>query len=319
MFFELKDLSKRYGSKTVLDGINFRVDRGDIVSIIGPSGSGKTTLLKIIAGIEQQSSGSVEFETRPSKGHPVILVFQDYLLFPNLSIYENVAFGLRARKVNKDEIEKRVNSFLSYFGIPEKSKNYPSQLSAGQQQRAAIARAMVVNPSVLLLDEPFANLDKTLKFETAEFIRATQKKFGITTISVTHDLEEAFAMSDKIGILLGGRLIQYDTVSEIYFNPASFKAAQFLGPVNTIPARFYPLFGLEGDNAPKTDQVYARAEAISLEKDDDGQGIVREVCFIGIMILYIIQIRDLAMKVYSLNDGLQVGDRVKLKLLKFFQ
>ena len=313
---EVRDVSKEYGEKPVLRHISFNVEEGEIVSIIGPSGAGKTTLLKIIAGIETSDEGQIHFRRLPSKKHPVILVFQDYILFPNMTVFENVAFGLRARRWKKSEVEERVCSFLDYFGVKSKSENYPKQLSAGQQQRVAIARAMVVSPSVLLLDEPFANLDRGLKMETAEFIRSTQKEFGITTISVTHDLEEAFAMSDKIGIIRDGSLIQYDNVREVYFNPTSFEAAQFLGPVNTIPRRLFSAMGITDRGLPDT--VYARAEALHLVKDEKGPGRVQEVCFIGLMILYKVQIEDVLIDVYSLSDTIEKNDRVCLEVLKYF-
>ncbi len=318
MVLTIQNLSKRYGTKEVLKNINFTVELGDIVSIIGPSGAGKTTLLKLIAGIESPDEGEILFDKEPSKQNPVILVFQDYILFPNLTVFENIAFGLRARNLKDTHIRDKVHQFLEYFGIPDKAESYPKQLSAGQKQRVAIARAMVIGPSVLLLDEPFANLDKSLKMETAEFIRQTQKQFGITTISVTHDLEEAFAMSDKIGIMLEGELIQFDLVKQIYFNPASYEVAKFLGPVNTIPRPLFVLLGIEDSVPTGVQSVYARAEAMLIEKDDAGVGEVIEVCFVGILILYRVRVRDIILNVYSLMNSVEVGDRVSIKLFKYF-
>jgi putative spermidine/putrescine transport system ATP-binding protein len=158
-----------------LDGISLEIKKGEIVSFIGPSGSGKTTLLKILAGIEELSEGSIEYHSSVSREHPAVMVFQDYLLFPHMSIFENTAFGLKSRGFEKSLIREKVFTYLEYFGIPDKADSYPKQLSAGQQQRAAIARAMVIEPALLLLDEPFANLDKNLKVETAGFIRGIQK------------------------------------------------------------------------------------------------------------------------------------------------
>ena len=318
MVVQLRGITKRYDQKTVLSNISFTVDTGEIVSIIGPSGAGKTTLLKLIAGIEAPDEGRITFATPPSRQHPVILVFQDNILFPNMSVFKNIAFGLRARKINRDEIEDRVRTLLSYFGISDKADSYPNQLSAGQKQRVAIARAMVINPSILLLDEPFANLDKSLKMETAEFIRMTQKKFGITTIGVTHDLEEAFAMSDKIGIISGGKLIQYDDVRNVYFNPASYEAAKFLGPVNTIPRKLFSKLGLDGPAASEAESVYARAESLVIEKNPEGPGRVVEVCFIGLMILYRVMVDDVQIDVYSLSDSIEKNDPVKVNILKYF-
>ena len=314
---EARNITKKYGDKPVLKNISFGVDEGEIVSIIGPSGAGKTTLLKLIAGIENPDDGQIRFLRPPSREHPVILVFQDYILFPNMTVFENVAFGLKARRWKKKDVEDKVCSFLDYFGVKDKAENYPNQLSAGQQQRVAIARAMVVSPRILLLDEPYANLDRGLKMETAEFIRSTQKKFGITTISVTHDLEEAFAMSDKIGIIREGSLIQYDDVKEVYFNPASYEAARFLGPVNMIPRRLFPSLGIAENDLP--DKVYARAEAMQIVKDEMGAGKVTDVCFIGLMILYRVEIDDVSIDVYSLSDAIELNDSVSIKVLKYFR
>jgi putative spermidine/putrescine transport system ATP-binding protein len=317
MFFKVKSVTKKYGKKTVLEDVSFQADKGDIVSLIGPSGVGKTTLLKIIAGLESPTTGGVVYEHSPTVQHPVILVFQNFVLFPNLTVYENVAFGLKARRMKRTHIDERVDEMLRYFGISEKRNSYPGSLSAGQMQRVAIARAMVVNPSILLLDEPFAHLDQNLRLETAEFIRQTQKRFGITTVSVTHDLQEAFAMSDKIGIMLDRKLVQYDTANQVYFQPNSFEVAKFLGPVNVIQEELFPIFGIDRSQSDRSKSVFVRAEAISLEKDKNGPGTVRDVCFVGVLILYKVEIRGSQFIVFGLSDGIVEGDRVRLKALNY--
>jgi putative spermidine/putrescine transport system ATP-binding protein len=314
----------------VLHQVSFSVDRGDIVNIIGPSGTGKTTLLKLIAGLEEPSSGTIRFERKPSLHDPVILVFQDFILFPNMTVFENVAFGLRTRRVERAQVRKRVNDMLGYFGIADKAGNYPATLSAGQQQRVAIARAMVVGPSVLLLDEPFAHLDRNLRMETAAFIRATQKEFGVTTVSVTHNLEEAFAMSDKIGILLDGRLRQFDTVERVYFQPSDYEVARFLGPVNIIPPELFAPLGIQGTGPPDgpgpadgeilsrgTRSVFARAEEMTIEKNSQGQGLVTDVRFAGVLILYKVLLKGREFTVYSLDNGIARGDRVRLGVSRY--
>jgi putative spermidine/putrescine transport system ATP-binding protein len=228
MDITLRHIGKSYKHQPVLESIGFAVNARELVSIVGPSGAGKTTLLKIIAGLETPDQGEVAFSEPVSKHHPVIIVFQDYVLFPAMTVRQNIGFGLKARHMEKNQIKNQVDRMLDYFKLAPQADQYPAQLSAGQKQRVAIARAMIVNPAVLLLDEPFANLDRNLKMETARFIRTTQQAFGIPTISVTHDLEEAFAMSDRIGVLLDGRVQQFDTPRQVYFHSATPAVARFL-------------------------------------------------------------------------------------------
>ena len=228
MAVEIKDISKSYGSHPVLNNVNLIINDAEFVSLIGPSGVGKTTLLKILADLETPDSGTIQFDESPDKHRPVIMVFQDFALFPHMSIGDNVAYGLKLRGVRKKDRISKVEEILEWFGIREKFESYPSRLSAGQKQRAAIARALIVEPMVLLLDEPFANLDKNLKGETAEFIHRTQKTFGITTVMVTHDQDEAFAVSDRIGVMIGGRLRQYAHPDVVASSPADPETERFL-------------------------------------------------------------------------------------------
>ena len=310
MVLKVEGLYKHYNGKSVLKDICFAVDEAQLVSIIGPSGAGKTTLLKIIAGLENPDAGSIE----KRNDSPAILVFQDYVLFPTMSIFDNVAFGLRARHENKKGIRIKVQNILGHFGIADKSNSYPAELSAGQKQRVAIARAMVLSPEILLLDEPFANLDKNLKFEMADFIRKTQKEFNITTLLVTHDLQEAFMISDRLGILIGGILCQYDSVNTVYNRPVSLEVADFLGHVNVIPEKFYSVLGIDEIDLKGQKEIYARAESFTIEKDDRGPGIVEDLRFAGHYIIYRISIEGWICTVYRIQGGIQAGDRVKLRL-----
>ena len=313
MEFTLSGIGKQFKTKTVLEDISFDVGPRELVSVIGPSGVGKTTLLKIIARLDAPSTGEVVFSSQPSRKNPVILVFQDYVLFPGMTVWGNISFGLKSRRFKKAEIRDRVERMLNYFRLQGQRDQYPAQLSAGQKQRVAIARAMVINPAVLLLDEPFANLDRNLKMETARFIRKTQKVFGIPTVSVTHDLEEAFAMSDKIGILLEGRLKQFDTPKEVYFRPNSYDTASFLGPVNIIPRELYPLFGVNGQGK-EPNQILARPESLILESCENGPGWIKEVSFAGHYIAYEVCIEERIYTVYTQKDSFSPGQRVSLKM-----
>lgn len=301
-----------------MQDVGFSVENGELVSIIGPSGAGKTTLLKILAGLETPDAGELQFAVPPSKKNPTIMVFQDYVLFPNMTVFENTAFGLKARRIPKKEIRERVERILEFFHLEDKAGQYPAALSAGQQQRAAVARAMVVNPSLLLLDEPFANLDSYLKMEIAEFIRNTQQTFDITTISVTHDLAEAFVMSDKIGIMLEGRLVQYDTAGEVYKHPASYEAAGFMGPVNHIPQEYAEELGVDQESYESGKAVHARPEGFEIRPDSQGAGRIVQTAFAGHFIRYTVEFKKRMFTVYGLHDQLQPGDRVALSIVDYF-
>ena len=316
MDLKIRSISKRFKNRTVLEDVSFDVASRELVSIVGPSGVGKTTLLKIIARLDAPDAGEVFFSRPPTQKHPVIIVFQDYVLFPSMTVRNNIGFGLRARHLDKHQISRRVDRMLEYFQLTEKGGQFPAQLSAGQKQRVAIARAMIVNPAVLLLDEPFANLDRNLKMETARFIRNTQQEFGIPTVSVTHDLEEAFAMSDRIGVLLNSRLRQFDTPKQVYFNSASSDVAEFLGPVNTIPEHLFPLFQVNGFHAGRirSGRILVRPENLAITQDADGPGCIAEKTFAGHYSAYTVNFQGFAYTVYSQDDRFHPGQRVALKL-----
>jgi putative spermidine/putrescine transport system ATP-binding protein len=320
MLVSVERLSKSYGGRQVLVDVSVEIAAGQLVSIVGPSGVGKTTLLSIIAGMERPDAGRVRFETDPGRSNPVILVFQDYLLFPHMSVLDNVAFGLKARRVPRKETRERSLRMLDFFGLADKASSYPAELSAGQKQRAAIARAMVVEPAVLLLDEPFANLDRNLKMSTARFIRETQRSFGTTLLTVTHDLEEAFAMSDRMGIMLGGKLVRYGTPAEIYHSPGSLEAAGFLGSVNRVPPELFPLLcpndrpDVRSDVGPAGQESYYRPEALRISPDGQGPGIVEEVTFAGHYSIYSVRLNDHRFTVYGQGNSIAPGDRVRLEI-----
>ncbi len=237
-FLIVREVEKRYGSFRALYPVSFDLGHRELLSFVGPSGAGKTTLLKILAGIETSDGGSVAFPGAAGDPHPVNLVFQDYLLFPHMTVFANVAFGLRAQRrvrrslgttYGREAIRERVFEYLRRLGIEEKAQAYPAQLSGGQKQRVALARALVLEPKLLLLDEPLANLDRTLKMETALFFRDLQRRFELSMIIVSHDIEETAAISDRMGVIAEGQLIQLDTVAALRNAPVNETVAQLVG------------------------------------------------------------------------------------------
>lgn len=318
MFLEIINLNKSYQGKRILKDINLRINRGELISIVGPSGAGKTTLLKIICGIESPDSGSVARENIISGQNQPILVFQDYVLFPNMTVFENIAFGLKARKLESSAVKSRVNEIMSFFKISELSGRFPSQISAGEKQRAAIARALVLNPPMILLDEPFANLDKNLKLETAEFIRSTQKEFGITTVSVTHDLKEAFMISDRIGVMINGEIVQYDTPAEIYRSPAALDVAALLGDINILPAAMVKDLCVSCDESDEK-MVCVRPESVKLEKNSDGDGRVVNVAFAGHYSTVTVKYKEIELRSFNTNGSFIEGESVKISIDQLIQ
>lgn len=234
---ELKSLSKRYDDNQVLDNLSLDIKKNEFLTLLGPSGCGKTTTLKIIAGFEYADDGKVLFEENditdiPPHERQINTVFQKYALFPHMNIYENIAFGLKIKKLAKDEIDKKVKEMLKLVALDGFEKRQVESLSGGQQQRVAIARALVNEPKVLLLDEPLAALDLKLRKEMQMELKKMQKKLGITFIFVTHDQEEALTMSDKIIVMNKGRIQQMGTPQDIYNEPENSFVARFIGESN---------------------------------------------------------------------------------------
>ena len=235
----IENINKHFGDNHVLKDISLDVAEGEFVSILGPSGCGKTTLLKLIAGLEAQSGGSIFIggvccDNIPARKRGAVIVFQDYGLFPHMTVTGNIEFGLTARKENRALRAKKVAHMLDVMQIGDKASSYPHELSGGQKQRVALARACVLEPSILLLDEPFSNLDAGLRDVMREFVLKLQRELGITTILVTHDKEEAFMLSQRVAVMLEGRLQQFDTPQQIYSRPLSVQVADFIGEVNYV-------------------------------------------------------------------------------------
>lgn len=274
-YIVIKNIDKYYGKNKILDNINIDIEKGEFVSLLGPSGCGKTTLLRIISGLESKNAGSILVDGKdisklsPAKRN-IGIVFQNYVLFPNLTVYENIAYGLVNKKVDKDEIERRVNDILDKVDLKHIKHKYPKQLSGGQQQRVALARAVVLSPSILLLDEPLSALDAKVRETLRKEIKTLQKELGITTIMVTHDQEEALTMSDKIVVMNQGEVMQIGNPEEVYKSPVNSFTADFIGAINII----------EENNNRKI----VRPEAILLSdkmKDDYKKCIVKELEFRG--------------------------------------
>lgn len=240
----LKGINKSYGKVEAVKDISLEINSGEFFTLLGPSGCGKSTLLRMIAGLELQDSGSVVLDeediTRlPAIKRPINTVFQSYALFPHLSIFENIAFGLRSRKIADKEINFKVIKTMDMLELGALSERHPHQLSGGQNQRVALARALVNEPKVLLLDEPMSALDAKLRAQVQVELRRLQQKLGQTFILVTHDQDEALVVSDRIAVMKEGKIIQFGTPEEVYDFPDNKFVAQFLGAANLFPGKFY--------------------------------------------------------------------------------
>ncbi|WP_051661395.1 ABC transporter ATP-binding protein [Bosea sp. 117] len=259
-YITLDGVSKQYGSVWAVDRVNMAIDKQEFVSLLGPSGSGKTTLLRIIAGLETPTQGRVLIDGEdvthlPPHRRGVAMVFQEFLLFPHRTVYENLAFPLRMLKLQKGEIEARVDWVLGILALRGLEKRYPNQLSGGQQQRVALGRGLVGRPKVLLLDEPLANLDRELRQEMEVEIRRHQTALGIPFIYVTHNQEEALSMSDRIAVVRGGRIEDFASRTDVYDRPKTAFIAQFVGRSN----RFEGIVALAGEG------IAVRGEGVLIE------------------------------------------------------
>jgi len=233
------NLTKRFGPLAVVNGVDFSIEEGELFTLLGPSGCGKTTLLRLIAGFYAPDDGDVRFDDRvvndlPPHERGIGMVFQNYALWPHMTVFQNVAYGLKLRKVDHAQIEQRVHAVLEKVKLGGLDKRYPGQLSGGQQQRVALARALVLNPRILLLDEPLSNLDAKIRIQVRAEIRKLQKELGITTVYVTHDQEEALTLSDRIAVFNQGKVLQVGPPKALYERPANRFVADFIGINNLI-------------------------------------------------------------------------------------
>ena len=311
VLIELKGLTKNFGDQQVLKGIDLNIHENEFLTLLGPSGCGKTTTLRIIAGFDEPSGGEVLFDgvdisKIPPYKREVNTVFQKYALFPFLNVYDNVAFGLKIKKMDKSLIEHKVKKTLKLVGLEGFDKRDVTKLSGGQQQRVAIARALVNEPKVLLLDEPFSALDAKIRQQMREELKKIQAELGITVVFVTHDQEEAMALSHRIVVMNKGKFEQVGTPTEIYDNPATKYVASFIGEMNFV----------EKDG--KTIAVRPEDVAITSEPADI-QGCVRTIMVLGHYVEVNVQCGDLVVKCFvdrDQSERLNPGDPVNLKFLK---
>ncbi|MER8089400.1 ABC transporter ATP-binding protein [Streptomyces sp. NPDC087532] len=312
---EFRSLRRTFGSTVALDGLDLTVEPGELIALLGPSGCGKTTALRMVAGFERPDSGEVLLDGQDITGVPANrrdagMVFQSYSLFPNLTVRDNVAFGMRVRKVAAARRQARASELLELVGLPQHGDRYPHQLSGGQQQRVALARALALQPRVLLLDEPLSALDAKVRLSLREEIRRLQLSLRITTVFVTHDQEEALSMADRVAVLDAGRLEQCAPPAELYERPATAFVAEFVGTMNRLPGRLTggDMVEVAGRRLPVDGEVPAgrevdvlvRPENVTVTADTEGTVTVVSASFLG--------------AVTRVHLGLPGGDTVKADL-----
>ena len=344
----LKGISKTYGSTRAVTDVSLDVEQGEFFGLLGPSGCGKTTTLRMIAGLEKPDSGEIRFDGNDitnlaPERRGFGMVFQNYALFPHLNVFENVAFGLRARHKTKEEMRTRVSSALELVQLPGYEKRRVDELSGGQQQRVAIARAIAIEPALLLFDEPLSNLDVSLREETRSELRDLVNRLGLTAVYVTHDQEEAYALCDRISVMVGGKIMQTGRPRELYEQPSQLSVARFLGRNNLFKAmrlssskdsngEFKTLDGghtlhldlkpeqLEPLNKPVV--LAIRPEHVRIATADTGNqiensflGEIREIVFGGATSMVRVDANGLAIEALVLQpDGLKVGGRCVIAL-----
>ncbi|MEA1607969.1 ABC transporter ATP-binding protein [Pseudomonas spirodelae] len=301
-YLSIQGLHKSYGATSIFSDINCEIAKGEFITLLGPSGCGKSTLLRCIAGLTGVNGGQICLDgedlvpTAPQK-RGIGMVFQSYALFPNMTVKQNVAFGLRMQKVKGSEAEQRVKDVLELVELNDFANRYPPQLSGGQCQRVALARSLVTRPRLLLLDEPLSALDARIRKHLREQIRNIQQELGLTTIFVTHDQEEALVMSDRIFLMNGGKIVQSGDAETLYTAPADAFAAGFIGNYNLLDADAASRLLLR----PITSRVAIRPEAIQIGAQGSIEGHIRSHRLLGNVIRYSVEARGVELLVDVLN------------------
>lgn len=301
-----------------LKNINFKIKEGEFVSILGQSGSGKSTILNLIATFDKEDSGKILIDDvapeKLVKNGKIGMVFQEDLLLPHLNVYENVAFGLKIKKVDKKEIDKKVKKIIKELDLEGKEKKYPNELSGGEKQRVSIGRALVGEPKILLMDEPFSALDFNLREKMQKLVKKLHEKLRITIVFVTHDREEALYLSDKIGVLYKGELLEWGTPEQIYNSPKNYYTATLFSVENIFEKeRFERVFKIKKERA---NYLGIRSKDIEIKENSDIFGIVKEINFkMGKYILEI-EIESYIICVESYENSFKVGDKIYLDILE---
>ena len=310
----LKGVTKRFGDVTAVDHVSLRIERGELFFLLGPSGCGKTTLLRMLAGLTEADEGEIWFDDRlmndvPAHRRNTGMVFQNYALWPHMTVWENVAYGLEVRRVGREKLRERVEEVLEIVRMAEYADRFPGQLSGGQQQRVALARALVVEPEVVLLDEPLSNLDAKLRLEMREEVRRIHERVGRTMIYVTHDQKEALSMADRLAVLDAGRIWQVGSPRQVYARPGNRKVAEFIGEANFITGKVVRFGeGVEvetgvgllrssafpnGLSMGREVQVMVRPEALRIGGGGNRlEGTVERVMYLGDVEQYFVRLRD---------------------------
>ena len=327
---KIVNLTKQFNNVNILENINLEINQGELITLLGKSGCGKSTTLKLIAGLIKPESGDILFDGKSvlnlkTQDRNAVIVFQDYSLFPHMNVFENIEFGLKVNKIDKNLRKNKVLELINLVKLTGLEDKYPNELSGGQQQRVAIARCLAVNPKILLLDEPFSSLDINLRGEMRAFILKIQKDLGITTVLVTHDKEEALMMSDKIAVMIDGRVAQFDTPRNLYERPNSKEVANSFGERNYIIGDIYngqfksSVLNLDLNVKESIDNVELMISKEDINICDLGyetgiEGIVESKTYAGDITYYNVKVKNLLLKVSSNNGSYEIGEHVKLEV-----